>query len=90
MVIVNGLSILLLCFVSVKYLLYSSCPLVSVIGKRSGCMLSSPRLEFIEKVRGTAAKKLEMASKALLNARETDEGPIFNDDQNVNMAAICK
>ena len=53
-------------------------------------MLSSPQLEFIEKVRSTAAKKLEMASKALLNARETDEGPVFNDDQNVNLAAICK
>ena len=31
-----------------------------------------------------------MASEALLNVRETGEGQIFNDDQNVNMAAICK
>ena len=31
-----------------------------------------------------------MASKALLNARETGEGPVFNDDQNANLAAICK
>ena len=53
-------------------------------------MSSSPRLEFIEKVRRAAAKKLEMASKALLNARETGEGPVFNDDQNANLAAICK
>ena len=30
------------------------------------------------------------ASEALLNARETGEGPVFNDDQNVNLAAICK
>ena len=53
-------------------------------------MSSSPRLEFIETVRSTAAKKLEMASEALLNARETGEGPVFNDDQIVNLAAICK
>ena len=53
-------------------------------------MSSSPRLEFIEKVRSAAAKKLEMASEVLLNARETGEGPVFNDDQNVNLAAICK
>ena len=53
-------------------------------------MSSSPRLEFIEKVRGAAAKKLEMACKALLNTRETDEGTIFNDDQNANLAALCK
>ena len=53
-------------------------------------MSSSPRLEFIEKVRSAAAKKLEMASEALLNARETGEGPVFNDDQNANLAAICK
>ena len=31
-----------------------------------------------------------MASEALLNARETGEGPVFNDDQNANLAAICK
>ena len=53
-------------------------------------MSSSLRLEFIEKVRCAAAKKLEMACEALLNARETDEGPIFNDDQNANLAALCK
>ena len=53
-------------------------------------MSLSPRLEFKEKVRGAAAKKLEMAYEALLNARETGEGPIFNDDQNANLAAICK
>ena len=53
-------------------------------------MSSSPRLELIEKVRGAAAKKLEIASKALLAARETGEGPIFNDDQNTNLAALCK
>ena len=53
-------------------------------------MSSSPRLEFIEKVRSAAAKKLEMASEALLNVRETGEGPVFNDNQNANLAAICK
>ena len=63
---------------------------MTVVSKRSGCMSSSPRLEFIEKVRGAAAKKLEMASEALLNARETSEGLIFNDVQNANMAAMCK
>ena len=52
-------------------------------------MSSSPQLEFIQKVRSTAAKKLEMASEALLNARETDEGPVFNENQNANLAAIC-
>ena len=53
-------------------------------------MSSSPRLELIEKVRDAAAKKLEMASQALLTPRETGEGPIFNDDQNANLAPICK
>ena len=53
-------------------------------------MLSSPRLDLIEKVRHAAAKKLEMAAAALLTLRETGEGPIFNDDQNENLAAICK
>ena len=53
-------------------------------------MSSSPQLELIEKVRSAAAKKLEMASEALLNAKETGEGPVFNDDQNANLAAICK
>ena len=49
-----------------------------------------PRLEFIEKVRSTAAKKMEAASEALLKAREAGEGPVFSDDQNANLAAICK
>ena len=53
-------------------------------------MSSSPRLELIEKVRDAAAKKLEMASEALLTPRETGEGPIFNDDQNANLAPLCK
>ena len=45
--------------------------------------------EFIEKVRSTAAKKMEAASEALLKAREAGEGPVFNDDQNANLAAVC-
>ena len=61
-----------------------------VISKRSGCMLSSPRLELIEKVRNSAAKKMEAASEALLKAREAGEGPVFSDDQNTNLAALCK
>ena len=61
-----------------------------VIGKRSGCMSSSPRLELIEKVRNSAAKKMEAASEALLKAREAGEGPVFSDDQNTNLATLCK
>ena len=53
-------------------------------------MSLSPRLEFIEKVRSTAAKKMEAVSEALLKAREAGEGPVFSDDQNANLAAICK
>ena len=53
-------------------------------------MSSSPRLEFIEKVRSAAAKKMEAATEALLKAREAGEGPVFSDDQNANLAALCK
>ena len=53
-------------------------------------MSSSPQQEFIEKVRSAAAKKMEAASEALLKAREAGEGPVFNDDQNANLTAICK
>ena len=53
-------------------------------------MSSSPRLEFIEKVRSAAAKKMEAASEALLKAREAGEGPVFSDDKNANLAAVCK
>ena len=49
-----------------------------------------PRLEFIEKVRSAAAKKMEAASEALLKAREAGEGPVFSDDQNATLAATCK
>ena len=53
-------------------------------------MLSSPRLEFIEKVRSAAAKNMEAASEALLKAREAGEGPVFSEDQNTNLSALCK
>ena len=53
-------------------------------------MLSSPRLELIEKVRNSAAKKMEAASEALLKAREAGEGPVFSDDQNRNLAPYVR
>ena len=53
-------------------------------------MSSSPQQEYLEKVRSVAAKKIEAASEALLKARETGEGPVFSDDQNTNLAAVCK
>ena len=52
--------------------------------------MSSPRQEFIEKVRSSAAKKMEAASQALLKAREAGEGPVFSEDQQANLSALCK
>ena len=53
-------------------------------------MSLSPRLELIEKARNSAAKKMEAASEALLKAREAGEGPVFSEDQNTNLSALCK
>ena len=53
-------------------------------------MSSSPRLELIEKVRNSAAKKMEAASEVLLKAREAGEGPVFSEDQNTNLSGLCK
>ena len=53
-------------------------------------MSSSPRLDLKEKVRNSAAKKMEAASEALLKAREAGEGPVFSEDQNMNLSALCK
>ena len=53
-------------------------------------MSSPPRLELIEKARNSAAKKMEAASEALLKAREAGEGPVFSEDQNTNLSALCK
>ena len=52
--------------------------------------MSSPRQEFIEKVRRSTAKKMEAASEALLKAREAGEGPVFSEDQQANLSALCK
>ena len=52
--------------------------------------MSSPRQEFIEKVRNSAAKKMEAATEALLKAREAGEGPVFSEDQQANLSALCK
>ena len=52
--------------------------------------MSSPWQEFIEKVRSSPAKKMEAASEALLKARETGEEPVFSEDQQANLSALCK
>ena len=52
--------------------------------------MSSPRQEFIEKVRRSTAKKMEAASEALLKAREAGEGPVFSEDQQAKLLALCK
>ena len=52
--------------------------------------MSSPRQEFIEKVRRSTAKKMEAASEALLKAREAGEGPVFSEDQQAKLSALCK
>ena len=52
--------------------------------------MTSPRQEFIEKVRRSTAKKMEAASEALLKAREAGEGPVFSEDQQAKLSALCK
>ena len=54
-------------------------------------MSSSPQQEVIDKVRSTVARqKMEAASGALLKAREAGEGPVFSEDQQAKLSALCK
>ena len=54
-------------------------------------MSASPRQEVIDKVRSVVARqKMEAASEALLKAREAGEGPVFSEEQQANLSALCK
>ena len=48
-------------------------------------MTKSPRKEN----RSTAVKPKMSAEEALLKARETGEGPVFSEEQQAKLAALC-